>query len=289
MFRNLVVALGLALSLTACQTVPAGNVGVKVYLLGGSKGVDHEVLGVGRYWIGINEQLYVFPTYQQNYVWTHSAHEGNTHDESFTFQTREGLDVNADIGITYHVEADKVPLVFQKYRRGIDEITHIFLRNAVRDALNQQAATMSVESVYGEGKTQLMANALARVQGEMQDSGITVNQLYIIGTFRLPPTVVEALNAKITATQRAQQRENELREAEAEAKKQVAKAEGEAASQLAVARAQAEANQILSHSLSREIIDYQRMQIEKTRAEKWDGKLPTITGGVTPFFQVDRP
>ena len=57
-------------SLAACSTVPAGHVGVKVYLLGGSKGVDSEELGVGRYWIGWNEQLYIFPTYMQNYTWT---------------------------------------------------------------------------------------------------------------------------------------------------------------------------------------------------------------------------
>ena len=41
--------------------------------------------------------------------------------------------------------------------------------------------------------------------------------IYTIGDFRLPPRVVEAINAKIEATQLAQQRENEVREAEAEA------------------------------------------------------------------------
>ena len=52
---------------TGClRKVPAGNVGIKVYLLGGEKGVDAEQKGPGRYWIGWNEDLYLFPTYKQN-------------------------------------------------------------------------------------------------------------------------------------------------------------------------------------------------------------------------------
>ena len=52
----------IALSLlTACSKVPAGHEGVIVHLLGTSKGVDTEVKGPGRYWIGWNDELYIFP------------------------------------------------------------------------------------------------------------------------------------------------------------------------------------------------------------------------------------
>ena len=40
-FKALIVA-GLVLFAAACSKVPAGYVGVKVYLLGGSKGVDQK-------------------------------------------------------------------------------------------------------------------------------------------------------------------------------------------------------------------------------------------------------
>ena len=52
----------------SCAKVEAGYVGVRVNLLGGNKGVDSEVLGVGRYWIGWNQELYLFPTFQQTYI-----------------------------------------------------------------------------------------------------------------------------------------------------------------------------------------------------------------------------
>lgn len=91
---------------TACSKVPAGNVGVKVYLLGGNKGVDSEELGVGRYWIGMNEELYLFPTFTQNTSW-----EGR---DMIGFQTKEGMVVSAPIGMSYRVDPTKVTLLFQK-------------------------------------------------------------------------------------------------------------------------------------------------------------------------------
>jgi hypothetical protein len=96
---------------TSCSDVPAGNVGIKVYLLGGNKGVDNEVLGVGRYWIGINEALYLYPTYQINYVYTKDANEGSPENEEFTFQTKEGMECGMDIGVAMHFEKDKITTI----------------------------------------------------------------------------------------------------------------------------------------------------------------------------------
>ena len=68
--------------------------------------------------------------------------------------------------------------------------------------------------------------------------------------------------------------ENEAAIAKAEADKQVAitNAEAEAQKTSIAADAQAEANRKLAESLSDTLIDYQKVQ-------KWDGKLPTVSGG----------
>jgi len=215
---------------SSCEKVPAGYVGIKVYLLGTSKGVDSEKLGVGRYFIGVNEDLYLFPTFKQNNVWTKDKNEGSPNDESITFQTQEGLSINADVGITYQVNPEKVDVVFQKYRKGIDEITDIFLRNRVRDTFNIVSSKYSVESAYGAGKSKLIEEVNSALYEELSAEGIMIERIYLIGDFRLPPSVVKALNSKIEATQAAQQSENELRQALAEAKKTVAAARAEAES-----------------------------------------------------------
>ena len=279
---NRYLILLLPFLLVACTKVPAGNVGVKVFLLGGEKGVDTEELGPGRYWIGWNEDLFIFPTFTQNYTWTKSATEGSPNDESMSFQTVEGLVVGADIGISYHVNPEKVSAVFQKYRKGIEEITDIYLRNMVRDALVNRSSTLPIENVYGKGKAELIKAVQADVINQVRQIGIEVEKVYWIGDLRLPQTVVKALNAKIEATQKAQQRENEVAQAKAEADKAIEQARGQAESRLINAKAEAEAITIKGDALRRS-----KEVLKLAAIEKWNGILPRFTGNsAIPFVQV---
>lgn len=279
--KTAAILVAMTASGCACETIEAGYMGVKVDLYGSDKGVDGEEVGPGRYWVGLNERLYEFPVHEQNYVWTKDPQEGSPNDESFTFQTSEGLSVNADAGIQFTIERGKVDKIFQKYRKGVEEIVDIVLRAQVRDAFNAFASQMPVEAVYGKGKMELLAKVEQRVQESFAGSGIDVKNVFLIGDFRLPREVRAALSAKVAATQRAQQRENELREAEAQAAKRVAEAQGEAKATLTKARATAEANLILSRSLTDRLVAYERIK-------KWDGKLPQVSGAATPFINMDR-
>ena len=274
-FRNVLLISVAALSLGACSTVPAGNVGVKVYLLGGSKGVDSEELGVGRYWIGMNEQLFIFPTFMQNYTWTRAPDETGPEDESLSFQTMDGMTANADVGISYSIDPTKVTKIFQTYRRGVDEITDTFLRNMVRDALVKNASNKPIEYVYGAGKAELIASVQKDVQDQVSEIGIRIDKIYWIGEIRLPETVIASINAKNAATQMAQQRQNEVAQARAEAEKKVAEAKGDADSILLKATAQAEANRQLAASISPELVKYKEI-------EKWNGQYPsTMVNGAS--------
>jgi len=273
------LAVTIAITVIACDKVPAGNVGVKVYMVGKDKGVDSEELGPGRYWIGYNEELFLFPIFTQNYVWTKDPAEGSPNDESITFQTIEGLSVNADIGISYHIDPAKVSIVFQKYRKGVDEITDIYLRNMVRDALVKEGSTRPIESVYGMGKTELLAEVEKMVSEQCGPIGIVVEKISFIGDFRLPQTVVNSINTKIEATQKAQQRQNEVAESEATANKLRAQAKGEADAILTRANAEAQANKIVAASITPELVKYRTVT-------KWNGVLPQVTGGAVPMIQI---
>ena len=263
------------------EKVEAGYVGIRVDLLGTDQGVSNDEVGPGRYWIGINEDLYKFPTFAVNYVWTQDRNEGSATDESLTFQSVEGMNVSADVGITYSVDPEMVSDLFQRYRKGIEEITDIYLRNAVRDALVSEASTMQVRQIYGEGKTGLMARVEERVIQQVARYGINVERIYWIGGLRLPPNVVASIDSEIAATAQARQRENEVAEAIAAADKARETAAGEADAILAIATAQAEANRLLEQSLTENVIRYQATQ-------KWDGVLPQVTGGATPLINLNE-
>lgn len=252
--------------------------------------MDQVELSPGRYYIGWNEELYLFPTFQQNKVWTDSVIEDSRIPEGFTFQTREGMEVGADIGIAYLVKPDQVSDLFVRYKKGIQEITDVHMRNIVRSAFNSVGSKFPVEKVYGTGKAELLTLVETEVRKELDPVGITLNKLYWVGSLRLPDAVANALNAKVEATQKAQQRENELRQSEAEAAKKVAEAQGkarsietvaagEATALLVKAEAEAKANLLVARSITPQLVEWQR-------AKRWDGKLPQVTGGAVPFINL---
>lgn len=273
--------LAAALSLTACGrvSVPAGNVGVKFDLYGDNKGVTGEIVGPGKYWLTLNEEVYMFPTFSQNYVWTAAASEGSPNDESITFQDKEGTQINADVGITYSIDPTKVDTIFQKYRKGVDEITDIYLRNMVRDAINTSTSKMDVADIYGVKKEALIDEVTASVRAQVEPLGIKVEKIYWIGAMRLPETITRAINAKIEATQKAQQRENELQTAKAQAEIAREEARGQADAQIIAARAEAEANKLRQASITANLIEYEK-------AQRWDGKLPMYTGASNTFMPL---
>lgn len=241
--------------------IKPGEVGVVVDLFGSSKGVEDKELKIGIHFIPPWKEVYKFPVYEQNHQWIG--------DDGFSFQTSEGLSVHADIGISFNLEVNKVHELFCKYRRGIDEITHLFIKNTIRDSMNKIASRMKIEELYGSKKEEFFEEVHRTVISELKQIGFNISHIYIIGKFGVPDLVVDALNKKIEATQRAQQRENELRESEAQAKKEIALAEGAAKSKLITAKADAEANLIVSRSLTPELLRYQAIS-------KWDGKLPQV-------------
>src|SRR6266403_3256233 len=76
------------------KMISPGYVGIVVNLFGEEKGDETKELTVGMHWIAPWKTIYEFPVFEQNHTW-----EGK---DSFLFQTGEGLNVSAQIGISYH-------------------------------------------------------------------------------------------------------------------------------------------------------------------------------------------
>lgn len=123
------------------------------------------------------------------------------------------------------------------------------------EPLAQQKLAESLNQKYGEG-------------------AVFINKV-VINNMDFEEAYNTAIQQKSIAQQNAdkQKIENEAAIAKAEADKQVAitNAEAEAQKTSIAADAQAEANRKIAESLSDTLIEYQKIQ-------KWDGKLPTVSG-----------
>ena len=253
-------------------TIPAGYVGVRVNLYA-DKGVQNEVVGTGRYFLGINERMYEFPTFNQlmNY------------ETPFTFQTSDAMDVKARIGVEYNIEPEKAADVFATYRKGIEEITEVNLRQYISDALINHGTTMDINELTQGGKTHLLDSVTKEIRDKLSPIGIRIIKLSWIDDLQYPEQVKESINAKIEATQRALLRENEVAQSKAEAQKLIEAAKGEAESVRLRAQAEADAIAIKAKALR----DNPNV-LQLNAIDKWDGKLPVyMTGGTAvPFVPV---
>lgn len=272
-----------ALSGCGCTHIDAGHVGVEVVSCGDGTGVNQTPVAVGYHFTGPCTTIEGYPVYVQNVVWSHNITEGNPVNEEITFTNADQMQIAADISLAYQLDPAKVPAFYAKFRSDdLKTFTDGFLRNMAREKFDESAGKYKVEQIMGDN-AKFLAEVRAGLQREVEPYGVKIIQFGFIGAPRPPENVIQAINAKLAATQKSIQVENELRQAEAEgrkrvaqadadAKAEIAKAQGDAAARRLAADAEAYANKTITSSLTQELVEYRKVQ-------KWDGKLPQVQSG----------
>ena len=273
------------ISLTTITRIDPAHVGIRVKLAGSNRGVQDMPVVTG--WVFYNpltEQIIEFPTSIQNVVWAQSVHEGAPHDESITFSSSEGVNVNADIGLSFAIEPSKVPHLYLRFRKtDLMELANGYVRNSMREAFSDVASRMPVQEIYGAGKHKLVVDVTRKLNDVLGPDGFVIAQLTINGALRLPDNVAQAINRAMEATQNAIQAENRVRQVRAEAEQNIAqshgqaeaarqRAQGEADAVLIRAHADAKANEIIRLSATGTVLQWRAL-------ERWDGKLPMMQSG----------
>lgn len=187
------------------------------------------------------------------------------------------------MGVEFSVDPENVSTIFSEYRKDLTGITSGPMRNYIRDTvLSESQNYLSMEQFITNNQISSMIDSVeAKAMSYFKPKGIVVSNIYLVDSPRYPRSVTDSIEEKIKATQQAIQRENELRTAEAAAKKQVAQAQGAADAMLATAKAQAESNRLKQRSLTPNII--KAMYIDK-----WDGVLPRVSSDAGMILSLDE-
>lgn len=113
------------------------------------------------------------------------------------------------------------------------------------------------------------------MRAQVEPVGIVIEKIYYIGPIRLPDEVQDKIDAKIQANQIADQKRNEVAQAEADADKKVADARGDADSKKLRVDADTYEIEQLGQALRRnpEVIKLEQIK-------RWDGVYPKtlVTG-----------
>lgn len=235
------------------ERIDAGYEGILVKLYGSEKGVQDISLVTGRVWYNpFTENVYEFPTYVQTINY-----------QSFTVNAKDGSVFTVDPTLSFKVKDGFSPMIFKKYRKDIREITETTLFNYIKDAFRIEFNKYTTDSIISNREK--FEFAIQTNMGTLLDKeGFNLEQM--TSGIQYPETITQAINAKNAAVQQAMRVENELKIAQAEARKLIVLAESEA-----------KANELRKMSLNPLLIQQQFI-------EKWDGKTP-IYGNAPAFFK----
>jgi regulator of protease activity HflC (stomatin/prohibitin superfamily) len=251
----------------SCERVDAGHVGVKVNMYGDNKGVDDVVAVTGMvFYNPITTKIYEFPTFIQ-----HKEYKG---ENSFIVNSKDGSEFSVSPIMNYSVQREKVPAIFSKYRRPLEDIEEGFLKTAVYDAFRLATNKYTADELISN-RAVFEVEVRRLLDGQLLKEGFIINQF--TSNLIYPETFKKSIEAKNNAVQAALRAENEVKTAEAQAKIKVATAEGNAQAMLTSAKAEAESNRMKQVTLTPLLLQLEYIN-------KWDGKLP-VYGEVPQLFR----
>ena len=268
---------------TSIATVEPGFAGLKIQLYGGEKGIENAQLVTGRVWYNsYTEEVVIFPTYINTYPFTKSSVEGSSTDESIVFSVG-GSPVSADVGVSFGFTTEAIPNTtetklhqfYKTYRKTPDAFRANELRNGLRNCFSEVSEDLKLTpSMLPYNQQKLVAAVVECTQKRFPI--ITVKDISLLGPLRLPPDIQKSIDEQFAAQQAAQTSEANRRKVQAEAAANVAKAKGEAQVTIEQARAESESNRLRSSSVTPQLIELERLRVERARIEKWNGQQATI-------------
>ena len=174
--------------------------------------------------------------------------------------------------MNYSVQREKVPSIFSKYRRPLEDIEEGFLKTAVYDAFRLATNKYTADELIGNRQA-YEVEVRKLLDGQLLKEGFVINQF--TSNLVYPETFKKSIEAKNNAVQNSLMAENKVRQAEAEAKIKVAQAEGEAQSLITTAKAEAEANRLRQSTLTPLLLQQQWIEAWKAGGSK----VPNYIGG----------
>ena len=262
-------------------------VGIEVDLSGSQRGVQDVTLKTGRVWYNpYSTTILEYPTYMQNVVWSSTNTEGN---EAFVFNTKGSMSMELDVNLSYQLMEKKIPEFYIKFRNDdLTAFTFGYLHNTARDCFTETGGHYTIDEIMSDNAP-FLKDVRHCFESRVEPLGVQVSQFGIRGAPRPPPQITQSINAKMQAEQIALQKQTEVLQAEADAKKAVAEAQGEAnsnverakgeaAANIASAKGEAEANRIKSSSIDDRLIKWYSLSNQKQMIEKWDGQVPYVQG-----------
>lgn len=179
------------------------------------------------------------------------------------------LSMTLDVTVLYHLNSGQAPGVRRYMPNYQQSVVETSVRTAVREAVREYDAVAAVSTSRDELGREMVRLVRRRISNALEQRNLESYSIQIddvqLRNIALPPEIRESIASVQRQRQQGNEREQAIRTAEQEAERATAEAEGQrrvaiiqanrdAESRLIRARAEAEANEILSRSITPELL-----------------------------------
>lgn len=255
MVAGVVLSVAVILLFMSTVRIPAGYIAVQYSMSGGIRG---DVLTQGWHLKSptVKTTLYSV-SLEQSYL-TKGSNGDSKKDDSFSASSSEGKAMQIDLTYTYQYDSEKVPDLFTRFRgQSGKEIRDSFIKPNIISWTKEVVADYKVSDVLGSKRADVNAELTKYLNNKFEQYGISISNVSLIN-ITVDKKTMEAINAKITAQQKAETQninnKTAIEKAKADAEVKKTEAQAKADAQLIEAKAEAEANKKLSGSITSNLI-----------------------------------
>ncbi|WNC16361.1 prohibitin family protein [Brevibacillus brevis] len=193
-------------------------------------------------------------------------------ETSQTSASRDLQTVSTTIAVNHHLDAENVNKLYQQV--GLEYASRI-VDPAIAEALKAVTAQYTAEELISK-RSEVSGKVKETLKQKLSTYHIILDEINI-REFTFSDEFNRAIEAKQVAEQQALKSKLDLERIKIEKEQEITKAQ-----------AQAEALRLQKQEVTPELVQLRQIEAQLEAIRKWDGKLPNVTGGATPFIQVGK-
>lgn len=250
-------ALLLVLTLNPFVVIGAGERGVVMNF----GAVQKEIL---------NEGLHIrMPIMQKVVIMNVQVQKGEGQGDAASKDLQQ---VTTNVAINYHLDPLKVAHVYQTIGT-FDQVGQRIILPAVSESVKAATAQYTAEELISK-RQEVREKIRQLLLVRLAVYGVIVDDFSIVN-FAFSREFSNAIESKTTAEQLKLKAERDLERIRIEAEQKILQAQAEA-----------ESLRLQKENVTENLIKLRQIEMQQRAIEKWDGKLPQVTGAATPFIDL---
>lgn len=205
----------------------------------------------------------------QDYTMSIAQGEGKKYgSDVISALTKEGLSVDLDITVLYHLVEEKASDIFRDVGLNYDEV---IIRPQIRSIIREVIAQYEAKDIYSEKRQEASKGILDSLILKLEPRGVEVEDV-LLRHVQLPDDLAGSIQQKLQAEQEAERYDFILQKETKEAERKIIEAEG-----------QRDAQQIINQSLTTRYLEY--LYINSLKDREGTIYVPTNASNGMPLFR----